>query len=128
VNPETGCHIWQGEKTHNGYGRVKFAGRYQLVHRIIWQQSKGPVPADLQIDHICCVKACCNIDHLQVVTAKENSKARNYRRNENCPKCGGPFSTSPAGYRYCRPCRTARMTEYTRQWRAKQQQKPETQE
>lgn len=129
INPETGCHIWPGEKTHNGYGRVKFDGRNQVVHRVVWEQSKGPVPPGLQIDHICCVKACCNIAHLRVVTAKENSKARNYRRNENCPKCGGPYSVwAKSGNRYCRPCRTAKMTAYTRQWRANKQQELEQKE
>ena len=32
--------------------------------------------------------------------------------NENCPKCGGPYSTFPNGARYCKPCRQTMLAAY----------------
>jgi len=127
VNPQTGCEIWIGERNKKGYGVVSNEGHNQVVHRFIWQHFRGPVPDGMQLDHICGVKLCCNLDHLRVVTPRENSladtsncvSARNARKKV-CPLCGGEYSFWPNGNRYCRPCRNRKSAAYLRRYRAAQ--------
>lgn len=126
VNPETGCHIWTGQKIWSGYGVVNYQSRTILLHRLMWERARGPVPEGLQLDHLCGVKSCCNPEHLRAVTARENSlaptsnnmAARNFRRLA-CPRCGGPYSQFPNGRRYCKPCRNQKLLEAQRVRRAK---------
>lgn len=129
VNPKTNCHIWTGHKIWSGYGVCNLEGKQALVHRVIWIQGRGPIPENLQIDHLCGIKACCNLEHLRLATAQENSladtsnnMAARYFRRLVCHKCGGEFSKFKNGLRYCRPCRHKRMMEYQRERRAKQRQ------
>jgi hypothetical protein len=124
ISPETPCHIWTGNKK-GYYGTARLAGRSVMVHRAVWEHYRGAIPPDLQIDHTCGVKLCCNVDHLRLVTARENSlaatsnnmAARNYRRVK-CPLCGGPYSAFPNGIRYCKPCRHRQQMKYQREYRA----------
>jgi hypothetical protein len=43
-----------------------------MVHRVSFEEFIGPIPADMQIDHRCHNRACCNPKHLRVVTNKQN--------------------------------------------------------
>lgn len=126
VNQKTGCHIWTGPKNWTGYGQVRFNNRLTMAHRVIWEHYRGPIPEGLQIDHICMVRACCNVEHLRTVTARENCLAntcnsmgaQNSRKTE-CPTCGGPFTIRPNGYRWCEPCNRRNQTEYQRKYRSR---------
>lgn len=71
VVPQTDCWIWNGA-TDRGYGRVFIDGTAKRVHKVVWEALNGPVPAGLQLDHLCRVRACVNPDHLEVVTNKVN--------------------------------------------------------
>jgi HNH endonuclease len=118
IDQLTGCHVWTG-KLYDGYGRARFKRYRQLVHRIIWEHTHGPVPEGLQIDHLCKNRACCNTDHLRVVTGKVNVLASNCpaalnARKDCCSKCGGEFSRKRNGNRYCLPCSTTYAREYVR--------------
>lgn len=89
VKPDdNGCHIWTGQKSHNGYG---YWGRYDCVtkkrmyikaHRFAYALAYGfdALPKgisggsrdSLVINHICHVRACVNPKHLEVITVQEN--------------------------------------------------------
>lgn len=73
------CHIYSRGKCAGGYGAVTVFGKKMLVHRYVWELANGPIPKGLMIDHQCMVRACCNVDHLRVVThavnITENSRA-----------------------------------------------------
>lgn len=64
------CWNWLGSKYQNGYGKVGKAG--YMVHRIAYELTKGTVPADMCLDHLCRNRSCINPDHLEVVTLVEN--------------------------------------------------------
>lgn len=44
------------------------------AHRYAYELYKGKIPEGLEIDHLCSVKNCCNPEHLEAVTAKENTR------------------------------------------------------
>ncbi len=86
------CHIFKGAKYGNGYGAIGIARKTRLVHRYVWEQANGPIPKGLMIDHMCRTRACCNVLHLRVVTAKVNA-------TENTSK-QYPATHCPAGHEY----------------------------
>jgi hypothetical protein len=49
-------------------------GRTVYVHRYLYLLAKGPIPSGLELDHLCGNKRCCNPDHLEAVTHRENMR------------------------------------------------------
>lgn len=86
--PQGGCLIWTGGKDSHGYGQIADSGRTYKVHRYVWEQANGPIPGNLEIDHICHNRACAKVEHLRLVTRAQNSS-----------HLSGPRSTSSTGHR-----------------------------
>lgn len=75
----TPCLIWQGAITTAGYGTTGIrlpTGKHKTTytHRLAWLVEKGPIPRSLQIDHLCKIRECCNVEHLDLVTQRENTR------------------------------------------------------
>jgi hypothetical protein len=74
--PNSGCWLWIGVAYTTGYGcTVKTVDRqrkYILVHKYVFELLRHKVPSHLQIDHLCRNRICCNPDHLEPVTPREN--------------------------------------------------------
>jgi hypothetical protein len=75
--PDLGpCWIWEpAPRGAGGYARVQpndGSGRTVRVHVWTYEQENGPVPAGLELDHLCCVRHCVRPSHLEAVTHKEN--------------------------------------------------------
>jgi hypothetical protein len=133
-----GCWRWRRSKQANGYGICYSGGKYRTryAHRIAYLEFVGPIPAGMCIDHLCRTRDCCNPDHLEVVTVRENlRRGRGHGSETHCP-AGHEYSaanthTDAGGHRHCRKCdrnrkreRRARNREaynaYMREYRAKQ--------
>lgn len=119
--PEAGCWIWEGLSYPGGYGMVYGGNKNYRAHRITYEMFKGPIPAGLQIDHLCRVPACVNPHHLEAVTNQVNSlrgigpTAIN-KKKSHCPR-GHAFipentKISRAGTRCCRICANAHTRRY----------------
>lgn len=119
VIDDNGCWIWQLKVHKTGYGHVtvpRNAVRMTyLVHRFAYEALVGEIPEGLQLDHLCRVRACCNPEHLEPVTSRENS-ARSPLNfvgiNLAKTRCAQdhPFNDentrrTPSGARECRICR-----------------------
>lgn len=68
----TGCTIWAGYINAFGYGCVKYEGMSRLAYHVAWELEYGAVPDGLELDHLCRNRACINVDHLELVTHREN--------------------------------------------------------
>ena len=68
---DDGCWRWTGGRNNAGYGRF-FLGGQKYAHRVSFEAARGPVPAGLELDHICRVTECVNPEHLEPVTHAEN--------------------------------------------------------
>lgn len=103
----TPCKVWTGAVYANGYGKRKIAGRTVSVHRHAYEQVHGPIPEGMQIDHLCRVRACYEVSHLEAVTAQENVRRAHAvqthckRNHEFTPENTRLTST---GARRCRAC------------------------
>jgi hypothetical protein len=66
------CWEWTGALFPNGYGRISFARRTLYPHRVSYELHNGAIPEGLHIDHLCRNRACCNPEHLEAVSCREN--------------------------------------------------------
>jgi hypothetical protein len=73
-----GCWQWTGTTIRTGYGMVwsSEAQKQVLAHRRAWEVWRTPIPAGMEIDHLCQNRPCINPDHIEVVTPHENKKRR----------------------------------------------------
>ncbi len=85
VCEETGCHLWEGSISPNGYGIVNFYGKTQSAHRHAWEEANGEIPEGLNILHSCDVKNCINPEHMSLGSQQQNmdDKVARGRINKN---------------------------------------------
>lgn len=114
------CWLWTGyRKASQGYGffYVSMSEPIVTAHRFSYRLNVGPIPAGLQIDHLCRNKGCVNPSHLEAVTSRENTlrgigiSALNALKT-HCPQ-GHPYSfentlVDAKRKRYCRTCHRER--------------------
>lgn len=81
----SGCWLWTGSLDGKGYGKFGLDGRTVGAHRVAYQIERGPIPDGLELDHLCCVPACVNPDHLEPVTHLENIRRNPKRTRLVCP-------------------------------------------
>jgi hypothetical protein len=108
VKQDDGCWTWAGAHDPTGYG-ITYGDladgrgyRKLYAHRVSHELHKGQIPPKYDIDHLCRNRGCCNPDHLEAVTRREN-----LMRGETVVayhRGGGicPFAKCPA----CKPRRS----------------------
>lgn len=64
------CQLWTGSTTPAGYGKASIPGdelntkKWIVVHRWLYEQEYGPLPANLDACHSCDTPRCCNLEHI----------------------------------------------------------------
>lgn len=115
------CWEWTGSRTADGYGMFRLDGRNQTAHRVAYELLIGAVPAGLELDHVCRVRHCVNVDHLEPVTGAENQRRGAKCRKTRCAR-GHEFTKTntiwrKGKYRQCRTCSNAASRDYKRRRR-----------
>ena len=117
-----GCWVWMGAINAVTGGAFNRGDRKTSAHRFAYETFVGPIPAGLEVDHLCRVRECCNPAHLEVVTHKVNanrgqSPAAIRHRATHCAE-GHPFADTayikPTGKRICRTCENWKRNERRR--------------
>src|SRR3989442_920488 len=73
-----GCWYWKGA-TNGGYGTVYWGSRHRRVHVLVYELLRGPIPRELELDHLCRKRICCNPAHLEPVAHRENIRRGRHR-------------------------------------------------
>ncbi len=126
ARPDLGpCWIWLGKLDGHGYGQISEGGRQSKkvsVHSLVYKWLVGPITDGLEPDHLCRIRRCCNPEHLDPVTRRENvlrgeSPAARNARKTHCVN-GHPFDEAntivraKGRGRECRICAEAAWRRY----------------
>ena len=72
-----GCHICFSHGCNpDGYPCIKISGKTYRIHRLVYEQAKGPIPRGLVIRHECDNPKCINPNHLTLGTHSQNVEDR----------------------------------------------------
>ncbi len=69
------CWLWRGAIKNGGYGVVNRGARGEGVvraHVFAYSWFRGPVPAGMDVRHLCHVPNCVRPDHLELGTRRQN--------------------------------------------------------
>lgn len=73
----SGCWIWTGKPTPDGYATTAVGCVKMLVHRVAYLLLKGDIPTDAVVRHVCPGggnRLCVNPDHLKLGTRGDNNR------------------------------------------------------
>ena len=134
IRAVTGCLIWLGRRSRDGYGKVSVNGKEWYVHRLVWEIANGRPKADgMHIDHTCGQSMCVEADHLEEVTPRENIIRSWDRRSYGVTECKNGHAYTPEntyvspkrGTKSCKECARqrsrafkAKNPDYMKQYRA----------
>jgi hypothetical protein len=114
LDDATGCWNWTGHTGKTGYGNFWLSNRQILAHRASYAMAGLVIPDDAQLDHLCRNRACVRPDHLEPVTARENTLrsagvSAQFARRDACGN-GHPYDEANTarrkdGGRVCRQCK-----------------------
>ena len=75
VETRNGClECTSHSKDTCGYTRIMYNLKHERLFRVIYQLKYGEIPKGMLIRHKCDNPSCCNIDHLEIGTQKDNVK------------------------------------------------------
>lgn len=81
---ENGCVLCDNKKNQDGYMRVRLNDgekvRSVMLHVWEWQKVNGKKPEGMELNHLCKNRACCNVDHLELICGSSHATLTNINR------------------------------------------------
>jgi hypothetical protein len=125
VDKSGDCWLWTAAIMANGYGVFgvwrEDLGRFSntLAHRWAYTSLVGPIPAGMEIDHLCRRRNCIRVDHLEIVTHAQNQR-RMSEAVTHCRKAGHEYTpentyVNASGSRACLTCKRAATEKWDRE-------------
>lgn len=111
------CVNWPGaihQTDGYSYAWDPSAKRTVVSHRLVYERLIGPIPAGMELDHLCRNRACINPAHLEPVTPRvnvlrSNGLAARQANRSACPRGHAYDIVDSRGRRRCRTCRRAQQ-------------------
>jgi hypothetical protein len=72
--PNSGCWLWIGSVDRHGYGQIRIVGKLQYATHLALTLDGRPRPKNAVARHSCDTPNCCNPNHLNWGTYKDNSQ------------------------------------------------------
>ena len=95
----SGCYLFIGGESGNGYGRILKPGTRNMMaaHRYVHEKFIGPIPPGHDVDHLCAgwadtlrgiylSRRCVRPEHLEAVPIIENQRRKIERRTKFAAK------------------------------------------
>lgn len=121
VHKTQSCWEWTGTLINGDYGQFWDGNKKIYAHRWSYEYFIGPIPNDMQLDHLCRNRCCVNPEHLEPVTARENTMRGNtitahHAFKTHCER-GHEYTIEntyniKTGGRMCRECKRIKEREY----------------
>jgi hypothetical protein len=117
----SGCWLWQNNINDAGYGILTINHIRTRVYRFVYKLTGNKIPKNLEPDHLCRNRSCCNPFHLEWVTHKVNTLrgkglVPNYAKRDRCSH-GHLFTKENTAHHKHYPGRKCRAC--VRNWAAK---------
>lgn len=115
------CLLWDGPLDKDGYGHFYLRRRNRGSHRVAWWNVRGDIPDGMVVNHKCRNRHCVNPQHLEVITARENSlrdstsPAALNARKVMCPR-GHAYDRKYGRQRYCSICEREKSRRLRAKW------------
>jgi len=76
VSKTDNCREWTAAKSVDGYANFWYRNSWLRAHRVSYEWARGPIPAGMQVDHMCRNPGCVNPEHMRLATNALNSQNR----------------------------------------------------
>ena len=76
LDTSNNCWMWKGGVNGRGYGIFWAQNKSWRAHRVSYEIHKGEIPEGLVVRHKCDTPLCCNPEHLEIGTHKDNAEDR----------------------------------------------------
>ncbi len=84
--PNTGCWLWIGEISDEGFARFYQGPEHPLAHRYAWETHRGPIADGHVVTHVCKEKSCVNPAHLRHVLRAVSNPSQGRWKKTTCKR------------------------------------------